>query len=254
MKRLHTQRGVSLVEMIVGLALGLVLLAGVLAVFGSQVASSYRMLGSSKLQQELNALMLVMSNDIRRAGYWASAGSTTLDANPFSQVGSTVLEVHDDMTGDTNQVDGNGIPDDTGTCVVYAYDATYRSGNTAGLDNTDLFGFRLNNGVVEMRQQGDTTGTTNSCANGTWQSVSDSALITITALTFDLQPSQCLNVNEPNGDDEADCYTVLPSSGDVTVEVRELLVTLSGQLANEPGTSATVTQTVKVRNDLVRIR
>jgi type IV pilus assembly protein PilW len=260
-----------LVELMIGLAIGLVVIAGGLAFFGTQVFANYRVLGSSKVQQELNALMLVMVNDIRRSGYWGGAAVDNIAANPFSQVGSTAPEVHDDMESDTNQVDADGDPAGVGSCVVYAYDSDDPAGNGV-VDDTDLFGFRLNGGVVEMRRQGDSTGTINSCSDdsanpGDWDTLTDPALISVTGLSFDLRPSSCLNTAEPDGvdddadgtvdeDEEADCYTVPAAvgSGDVTVEVRQLTITVDGQLANDASSRATVTQTVRIRNDMVRVR
>jgi type IV pilus assembly protein PilW len=260
------QLGASLVELMVGLTVSLVIIGGALAFFGTQVFANYRTLGSSKLQQELNALMLVMVNDIRRAGYSAAANAENVAANAFSQVGSTAVEVHDDMDSDTNQVDGSGVPNATGSCVVYAYDA-----NESGvIDDANLFGFRRNGNVVEMRQQGDASGTINSCSDdngnpGDWEALTDPAIISITALTFDLRPSSCLNTSEPDSVDddgdgtvdeaeEADCYTTTPGTGDVTVEVRQLSITVDGQLANDPFAEASVMQTVRIRNDMVRVR
>ena len=165
-------------------------------------------------------------------------------------------------------------PTGQGSCLVYAYDATYLPGNVAGtLEATDLFGFRLNGTVVQMRQTGVVDGvgcvggTCNTCTNGTWQNVTDPNLIEITALNFDLGNSQCLNSSEPNNedddvdgtideDDEADCYVTIPpvASGEPTTETREVVVTVSGRLANDTSVQMTATQTVRVRNDHLRIR
>ena len=161
-----------------------------------------------------------------------------------------------------------------GSCIVYAYDATYLPGNVAGtIEATDLFGFRLNGSVVQMRQTGVVDGancvggTCNSCTNGTWQDVTDPSLIEITQLTFDLANSQCLNASEPNTvdddadgtvdeDDEFDCYVTVPPNGsnEVTAETRELLVTVTGRLAADTSTQVSASQSVRVRNDLIRTR
>jgi prepilin peptidase dependent protein B len=46
----------------------------------------------------------------------------------------------------------------------------------------------------------------------------------------------------------------LAGSGDITVETREIVITLSGQLANDAFVNMTLNQTVRVRNDWVRMR
>ena len=118
------------------------------------VQSSNDTLKSSRLNQEIAGLMLVISNDVRRAGYWENVGDLPFGLNPFNQPGATALVVRDNMTNDMPQA-----PTGQGSCITYAYDATYLPGNTAGtVDSNDLFGFRLNGGVVEMRQSGTVDG------------------------------------------------------------------------------------------------
>ena len=179
------------------------------------------------------------------------------------------MTVIDDLSSDTAQA-ANG----QGTCITYSYDATYLAGNTPGVvDTTDLFGFRLNNGAVQMRQSGTVDGTEcvggtcSSCQNGTWADVTDPNVVEVTNLTFDLAASDCLNVAEPdlvddNGDGtidddaEFDCYTNVPpaGSGDITAESREVLVSITARLAGDTETQASAVQTVLVRNDMIRIR
>ena len=263
------QRGVTLVELLVGMAVGVVVVGGAMAMYTSSVRSSNDTLKSSKLNQEIGSLLHVIANDVRRAGFWDDMDMTAIDENPFNRQGATALVVLDDMA--TNSIQP---PTGQGSCMVYAYDATYLPGNVAGaLESTDLFGFRLNGTVVQMRQSGvvDGTGcvggTCNSCTNGTWENVTDPNLIEITDLSFDLANSQCLNGAEPNAadddadgviddEDEFDCYVTVPPNGSnaVTVETRELLVTVTGRLAGDVSTEATGSQSVKVRNDLLRIR
>lgn len=269
MKSRKRQCGVTIVELLIGMAIGLVVIGGAISVYASSVQSSSDVLKSSKLNQEISALLHVISNDVRRAGFWGDIDMTALDENPFNQQGATALIVRDDMVSNALQpATGQG------SCIVYAYDATYLPGNTAGvIENTDLFGFRLNGSVVEMRQTGVVDGaacvggTCNSCTNGAWEEVTDSDLIEIQQLSFDLGGSECLNASEPNTldddadgtideDDEFDCYVTVPpnGSGAVTSETRELLVTVTGRLATDISTQASVSQSVRIRNDLLRIR
>jgi prepilin peptidase dependent protein B len=263
------QRGLTLVELLVGLAVGLIVIGGAITMYVSSVRGSNETLKSSKLNQQVGALLHVIVNDVRRAGFWGALDMDELDDNPFNQPAATALVVRDDLVS-------NAIQPATGqgSCLVYAYDATYLPGNTAGVvDSTDLFGFRLNGSVVEMRQTGVVDGvgciggTCNSCTNGAWEEVTDPNLIEITQLTFDLANSECLNVGEPNlldddGDgtvdegDEYDCYANPPANGSgiITAETRELVITVSGRLAEDVSTRTTLSQTVAGRNDLLRVR
>ncbi|MCE0758775.1 prepilin-type N-terminal cleavage/methylation domain-containing protein [Marinobacter sp. G11] len=281
------QKGLTLIELMVGLIVGLIVIGGVMTVYLAVISSSGTTLKSSKLNLEMGAVMSVMTNDIRRAGIWnrnfADEG-VSLEDNPFSEVSSspnakdgTALEVHDSMADDNNQVETVNLadnPDDiyrpngSGSCIVYAYD----SEEDDSVDNSDLFGFRLNNGAVEMREEGDTSGDINSCTNGTWAAMNDTNVVTITELTFDLQPgSTCLVSNEPNEHDEdgngtldnpeeLDCYQTSPNESlggtndefYVTAETRVVTITMVGELVDDEEVRASLTQRVRVRNDLVR--
>jgi type IV pilus assembly protein PilW len=263
------QRGLTLVEVLVGLAVGFIVVGGAIVIYTSSVQSSNDTLKSSRLNQEIAGLMLVIANDVRRAGYWDNVDGLSFGLNPFNQPGATALVVRDNMANDVQQG-----PTGQGSCITYAYDATYLAGNTPGvLDSADLFGFRLNGGVVEMRQSGTVDGvacvggTCLSCANGVWANVTDANLIEVTALTFDLSGSGCLNAAEPdliddNGDgiidddEEYNCYVTIPAagSGNTTAESREVLVSLSARLTNDVTTQVTAAQTITVRNDVIRVR
>ncbi len=69
--------GFSLVELMIGITLGLIIISGVLGVFSSTVKNQSDNLKMSRLNQELRAVMDVMARDIRRAGYWGLAADAT---------------------------------------------------------------------------------------------------------------------------------------------------------------------------------
>jgi len=75
-----SQRGFSLVELMVALAIGIFLLAGALTVF-QQTRTQYRAIEAvSRLQESARYAMSVLENDLRLAGYWAKhsqSGSVT---------------------------------------------------------------------------------------------------------------------------------------------------------------------------------
>jgi prepilin peptidase dependent protein B len=179
--------------------------------------------------------------------------------NSFNVVDSTALEIFDTVASNTQQA-ATG----SGSCIVYSYDMD----QDGVVDATELSGFRLNNGVVQLRTSGNTADPdTCSSTSNTWSDLTDDDLLTITALTFDLAGSNCLNTREPDGVDndtdatidesaEADCYASVPTGGsnDITVETREIAITLTGNLTNDSFTRLSISQTVRVRNDWVRVR
>ncbi|WP_455367020.1 PilW family protein [Kaarinaea lacus] len=259
------QNGFSLVELMVGMVVGMIIVAGATNVYLTTVVSSSDTLKQSKLNQELSTLMSVMAGDIIRAGVTGNLDYTSPQSNAFNQVDNTALEVIDNMT-DNNQV-GWADRATGGSCIVYAYDADL----DGTVDDTDIFGFRLNNGVVEMRQQGDVVNNTrhDSCndADDTWLPVTDGRVVNVTNLNFTFPESKCINTQEPNDADEdgdgtndnsgeLDCYDTVPAngSGKITVEVRQIDIKVEGQLVADASVSVDFQQSVRVRNDLVRVR
>jgi prepilin peptidase dependent protein B len=255
MVRMNGQRGFTLVELMLAMALGVIVIGSVTGIYVGTVVSSRDTLASSKLNQELATLMTVMSNDIRRAGYWGGAvtGGTfnPPSDNPFSQATGTftALVVKDAANNTLAANDATGGP-----CILYSYDAP---GGTSGvLDDADILGFRLNNGVVQMRVSGDTTANArhDSCndADDSWQALTDAQTIEVTTLNFVLENSRCLNLDD---DANPNCYAIVPTagSGNTTVETRQVRISLAGRLAGDNSVRAHLTQDVRVRNDLVRV-
>lgn len=255
------QQGLSLIELMIGVAIGIFILVGVTNIWLTSIMSSSDTLRQSKLNQEMTTLMSVMSNDITRAGITGNLSYTNPQTNAFSQVNDTALEVIDNLT-DNNQVTFANAATG-GSCIVYSYDRDL----DGVVDDTDVLGFRLNNGAVEMRQNVIAGANRDSCdsADGNWIPVTDNRVINITNLNFAFNNSECINTREPNdidedGDgnnsnaEEMDCYNSVPTngSGDVTVETRQIEITLAGQLVSDASINMTMAQSVRIRNNLVR--
>ena len=261
---MHHQSGLTLLELLLAMVLGLVVLGGSIVVFGSTTVSSRGTLDQIKLNQQLAALMSVMTDDIRRAGYWGNqtvANFTDPTTSPFHQMDNTQLEVH----AANVQVAANSNVG--GECVVYTYDMD----DDGLLDDAEIVGFRLNGAVAQMRINGDIANNArhDSCndADDNWANLTDPSIVSVDVLNFGLGSSACLNAREPdlvdndgvNGVDdaaEADCYDQVPAvdSGDVTVETRQVTIVLTGSLVSDPTVRATLTQDVRVRNDLIKVR
>ena len=257
------QSGLTLVELLVSMVVGLVVLGGSIAVYLFIARSSMGTLDQMKLSQQLSALMSVMTNDIRRAGYWGNQTVATFanpTASPFNQIDNTQLEVH----AANVQVAANSNAG--GECIVYAYDMD----DDGIVDNGEIVGFRLNGTIAQMRLNGDTIANVrhDSCndADDNWADLTDPAVISVDTLNFSLGSSSCLNTREPdvldndgaNGVDdpaEADCYDQVPAAGSglVTVETRQITIALTGSLVGDAATRATLTQDVRVRNEFLRV-
>ncbi len=252
-----SQSGFTITELMITIGLSLSVISSVLIGYLATYTSSMDTLAASKLNQDMSAMMNLMVSELRRAGY-SGVVPTTPASNLFTALDNTALEVFNDMTLNAQQA-ATG----SGSCIVYSYDMDA----DGVVDTAELAGFRLTTaGVVQMRTAGNTADPdTCASASNTWTDLTDPNFITVTTLTFNLVNSECLNTREPDLVDndadttvdeasEADCYASATTTGDITVETREITITLTATLTNDTFVRLTQSQNVRVRNDWVRVR
>ena len=83
--RIKRQRGLSLVEMMVGIAIGLIVVAGATVLAATQLGENRRLIAETQLQQDMRAALDIVTRELRRAGstispetlIWSSADPTT---------------------------------------------------------------------------------------------------------------------------------------------------------------------------------
>lgn len=79
----RAQRGISLVELMVGIAVGLFVLASASTVMVSQIGEHRRLALETRTEQDVRALAELMQRELRQAGGWPHAWrSRWSDANP----------------------------------------------------------------------------------------------------------------------------------------------------------------------------
>jgi type IV pilus assembly protein PilW len=258
------QRGFTLIELLISVVIAMIISAAIFGIYANSAGSSAAMLKSSKLNQELFSLMLVMSNDIRRAGYWMPADPTDLEEphnNPFSKDTTQLLLITNDSERIPDDSTSPAIPGNAAiqtSCIVYSFDENGNEDVTG-----QIYGFRLNGNAVEMLDDSsNTTIDTDECKTDKWQSVTDTNLIKITKLSFSRSESECVYANFP----DVDCYANPPDTYKTTldpeyknyvdslftVETRQVRIELSGELVSDPSVKASVEQVVRVRNDRVK--
>ncbi|MEO5361999.1 MAG: hypothetical protein H7838_00015 [Magnetococcus sp. DMHC-8] len=235
------QAGVGLVEMLMGILVGLVLLAGIISVYVTTSKANADHLKLARLNQEVRAIMGIMTREVRRAGYWGvmpgttgavgnpawitalyptgtAAGTVDLSSNPFWQAAN-------DLTV------GQRTGEAANSCITFSYDL---DGDKLA-SNTERFGFRLHSDVVEMR----VSGTSASCDNGTYEPMNNAHLTRVTSLLFTLSTT-ALNMANPG----AACV-----AGQGCQSIRQVGITLTMQLLDDASVTQTITEQVRVRND-----
>jgi type IV pilus assembly protein PilW len=232
-------RGLSVVELLVGLALGLFLVAGAVTMFVSNLGSSRQLLVEARINQDLRSAADLIARDLRRAGYWGNAplgtiatGSGSPVANPYSTV-----------------TPGTGI-------IEYTFSRDATEDNAVG--GNEQFGFRRavqgGVGVIQMKM-GVVSGADN------WQPVTDPQTLNIPNNGFVVTPTEtvldmraacsrtcCTAADVAAG--TAGCTATTLSSGTCpTITVREYQLALTGNAVGDANVVRTLTTRVRARND-----
>jgi len=242
------QRGLLMLDFIIGAVIGLIVLGAAVSVYIENIKASAETLKSSKLNQEVNAILHLLSTDIQRAGFYAADPASTLPSdnllsNPFT---SGFNDIH--VSAKTGEL--------ANTCILYSYDLNKNKSigvsngsvpnaplNAPPYDqsNIEQFGFRLNNGVLEMRQGLALGDIDVSCDNGVWTPVHNN-LVTITNLTLILNQT---------------CYKIAPyntsitycATGDPGQISRDLRINITVALSNDIASTKSGHTFLKIRND-----
>lgn len=215
--RRRAARGLSLIELLVGTAIGLIVAAAAAGIVSAHLRESRRAQLEARLMQDLRGAADLVARDLRRAGYWAASasgvrgndGAALPIANPY----------------------GLEIP--TADGVRLSFDRNAAAIATVGDD--ERFGFRLRNGAIEMQL---------GAAN--WQALSDAGTLVVTAFTV------VPRVDEINLADF--CERPCPA-GSATCPPRQLVrsfaLTLTARSATDPALTRTLRSGVRTRNDAV---
>jgi type II secretory pathway component PulJ len=211
--------GFTLTELTIALVINALVFTSLLAIFIANINHYTQTINTNRLNQQLEATVELMATDIRRAGYWANANTnigTDTNTNPFMSTSNGT---------DVSIGPGN-------TCILLTYDHN----NTGVLpaisaaSDDDRYGYRLNGNTIQSRPWGAPFSCTASATS--WENVTDSTIVNITALTFTLNSQ-----------------TVTTGPGSAGLLMRSVDISITGQLVSNPAITKTVTQHVRIRND-----
>ena len=152
------QRGLSIVEMLVGIAVGLFIVAGTTKLFVDYLGSNRNLLLETRVNQDLRAAADLVVRDLRRASYWRNS-TTGISTNP------TIPPVANPYAA---------VAYASGA-LTYSYDKDGVNGINA---TTEDFGVRRDvvsgKGVLQLRTAGG------------WQTITDPGTLDIPASAPDL--------------------------------------------------------------------
>lgn len=268
-KRRERQAAFTLVELLVGIVVGSIVVAGAIALYIVVIRGSAFLVQEARVTQDARVVMDFIVQDLRRAGY--SHPSRIIDQdddgvpdNPFSS-GARGISIHDFGSGGSRN------------CILFSYDPTF-SYDTVAEDFSQLpseqfvFGYRLDEatGVVQMLTDASVSDT-DSCTAGVWQDLNDSETTFVSGLTFSSVGSTCLNSTlDPTNFQESDMVSVsagqesgfcesyfsgsLDSSRpNILIESRRVPVSLQAEDGRRSGTRVDIRNVVSVRNNRLLI-
>ncbi|MEA1049885.1 hypothetical protein U5801_08695 [Lamprobacter modestohalophilus] len=164
MKTQSAYKGETLVALMVGMSVGMIVVAAVAAMLVSTLSLNAHALNNSYLNQELRAIMDIMVRDIRRAQYSATAADCIAGATCTN----AFIDGAEDWTVEAAQIE-------------YSYDLDLDGTQDVSEDEDDkeeCFGFRrtVDSGVGKVEKK-------YSCSPN-WQSLSDANVVDIEDLRF----------------------------------------------------------------------
>jgi prepilin peptidase dependent protein B len=169
--------GNSLVELMISMALGLASITAMASLVGHGIALNNRLLAKSRLDEEINAVVAVVSHDLKRAGYFALTEqivkNPTIASSPF----------------DDSLIIGSYATEPANSCVNFAYDRN-QNGVLDSAPHNEKYGFRLRDRAVEIRLDGA------ACDKPGWHDLTDPKVVQVTALKFTLEQTTVQQITQ----------------------------------------------------------
>jgi prepilin peptidase dependent protein B len=207
-------RGLSLVELMIGMALGLLIVAAGLLAFTHHLRETRSLVLEARLMQDLRTTTELITRDLRRAGHWAGAASGAWHASASAPLANPYQ--HTTLSGGT---------------VVFHYSRDTHDNHR--IDSHEHFGYRLRAGAIDM-QMGE----------GRWQALTDSDTLQVTALSITKH-------HEPIPL-AAWCAQPCPEGHACPTQmVQRFDVRLSGHARNDKHMSRSLHTSVRLRNDTI---
>lgn len=229
------QRGLTIIELLIGVAVGLMVVAGAVKLMADTLGGNRRLLLEARVNQDLRVAADLIARDLRRSGYWVNATSGIFSTKGTASV---TLNPYTDISLNT----------ETANASVVQYQYARDSNNT--IEDAERAGLRVSGGVLQFRNGADG-----------WQEVTNPKVITVTNLSI-AETSRLtelytfcacltkLTCTAPQfqivGGTPGTFYASRPR-----LTIRQYDVVLAGQSATDPSVVREIRETVRVRNDVM---
>lgn len=228
--RARSQRGLSIIELMVGVAIGLFIVGGAIKLFVDMFGNNRRLVLETRVNQDLRAAADIIARDVRRAGYWQGAASA--------------LNVAPGAEPTPNPYAAYGAASTTAGSIEYAYD---RDGNST-VDTAEQAGFQLTGNQINM------------IVGGAAQPLTDPATVRITRFEILNAASgvqwgelwqHCPCVAIASGATGA-CPTLSTSASRPQLGSLWVDIVIEGQAATASSVTRQVVESVRLRNGQLR--
>ncbi len=219
------QRGLSLVELMVGIAVGMFVVAAAATLVSTQLVDNRRLLLELQVQQDLRATADIITRDIRRIG---ATGALSIN-------GANTLVWNSTNGSETNLT----------YRLVSLGSSEIRFNSPRQIGQVGEYGYKLETtaNTAWISSKAPTT--------GIWQPLTDSYAMKVTAFNLTQVdepaivlacPKQC-PLPPPPGAVATYCWP--------TLKVRSVEIDITGQALSDPSVTRRVRSRVRLRNDLV---
>lgn len=233
-QRRERQRGLSIVELMVGVAIGLIIVAAATVMVSGQLVENRRLLMEAQIQQDLRAAADIITRDLRRSGYLAEKPIGTVPSSLQTLDSVSTIDPISPATAVRNPFQTHLT--NTSACTSSAsLRFAYVSWTTNPPSQVDV-GYSISNGVLQ------------SLINGSNYALTDANTVNVTQF--------CVSLSSPVSE-RLPCAK-LCSGGSTscwpTYQVRTATITIK---AEGKGVNANikreVTTRVRLRNDYVNL-
>lgn len=212
------QRGLTLIELMIALVVGLIVIGAVITFTVSTIRAYGQNIASTKLTQELRTSMNVMVRELRRAGFDAGSVSRTMTGTSPSNFNTVAVN---------------------GSCVTYQYDRGDVTGATPSGSEMRALRFNSTAGTIEMKAGAGTVD-----CNGTtgWVPVTDPAVVQVTRFTPVIYQTRfCMDIGSTTPSSGPTVYQIATGS------VRNLGLCLRARMRNDTTVARQIGNVVRVR-------
>ncbi len=208
----RSQRGMSLVELMVGITVGMFVVAATTLLASSQLGNNRRLITETQLQQDIRASADIITRDIRRAG---SGG--------LQATGSAAY-----IWTPANEAQPNGLT----PLIISSSSIEFQAQRSSGAAGP--YGYKLEDGAIK----------TQLAADG-WQTLTDTNIVNVSQFVITAADEADVAIPCPKlcADGSQDCWPVL--------KVRSVIVQITANAVNDPSVVRTVRSVAHLPNDQV---